>query len=308
MLSAVHRSFITPIVDVCDSEHYETISDRDAAGYFINKYGYRRTLEKSICLKDGSCVDIVDTVAYKGGRYFFVRDIAAGQILLSRMYLKLPQKSESSDVSIYDTSNWRINKTALDFFSYTTTMIEEMFTSGVVEMSKDTAAQMNITVVDIEPKTLEITKKWFDLDLDDRHRVVIMDGVEFIKRAAEEGTKYDVIHIDACKPDPSADLACPLKIFLTPATVENLSKVLTDKGAVILNVINLQGKIQESAELVKSSFGDAFKVCTVKMAPYSHPNMVMTCGRHDTRKKGLKEKYIKFAKYPKSAEYEEVFV
>ncbi|RCN41257.1 hypothetical protein ANCCAN_12768, partial [Ancylostoma caninum] len=86
--------------------------------------------------------------------------------------------------------------------------------------------------------------------------------------------KYDVIHIDACKPDPSADLACPLKIFLTPDNVENLTKLITDKGVVILNVINLNGKIQESAKLVKSSFEDAFKLCTVKMAPYSHPNMV----------------------------------
>ncbi|KIH55833.1 hypothetical protein ANCDUO_14000, partial [Ancylostoma duodenale] len=142
--------------------------------------------EKSICLKDGSCVDVVDAVAYKDGRYLFVRDIAVGEILLSRMYLKLPQKSESGDVNVYDTARWKVNKTALDFFSYTTTMIEEMFTSGVVEMSKNTAAQMNITVVDIEPKTLEITQKWFDLELDDRHRVVIMDGVEFIKRAVEE--------------------------------------------------------------------------------------------------------------------------
>ncbi|RCN41258.1 hypothetical protein ANCCAN_12769 [Ancylostoma caninum] len=132
-----------------------------------------------------------------------------GEILLSRMYLKLPQKSESGDVSVYDTAHWKVNKTALDFFSYTTTMIEEMFTSGVVEMSKNTAAQvlsiglgagfmnsylhynypkMNITVVDIEPKTLEITQKWFDLELDDRHRVIIMDGVEFISRAVKEET------------------------------------------------------------------------------------------------------------------------
>lgn len=44
------------------------------------------------------------------------------------------------------------------------------------------------------------------------------------------GAKYDIIHIDACTSDPSADLACPLHVFLTPKTVENLSKLITDKG------------------------------------------------------------------------------
>lgn len=46
---------------------------------------------------------------------------------------------------------------------------------------------MNITVVDIEPKTLDIGLKWFDLELDDRHRVIIMDGVKFIENAVKEG-------------------------------------------------------------------------------------------------------------------------
>ncbi|PIO60456.1 hypothetical protein TELCIR_18046 [Teladorsagia circumcincta] len=92
-------------------------------------------------------------------------------------------------------------------------MIEEMFVSGAVEMSRDaksnvlcigmgagylnshlhsTYPKMNITVVEIEPKMVKIALKWFDLVLDDWHRVITMDGVKFLKEAAKEGEGYQV--------------------------------------------------------------------------------------------------------------------
>ncbi|KAK6725943.1 hypothetical protein RB195_004326 [Necator americanus] len=313
--------------DVCDREDYETISDRDAAGYFIHNYGYRRNLEKSVCLNDGDCVDIADGVVYYNDRYNFARGILMGQLLISRAYLKLPKKPENYDYEIFDTSRWAINKTSLDFFSYTTTMIEEMFASGAVDISREVTAQvlsigigggfintylhynypnMNITAVDVEPKTLEIAQKWFALELDQRHHVVIMDGIKFIEQAVNEGQKYDAIHIDACTTDQSAELACPLVAFLKPEVVKNLSKLLTKKGVVIMNVISLHGKIQESAKRVRTSFQKFFKVCSIKLAPYSQLNLVATCGQYP-RPESLKEKYIEFAKYPPAAYYKDEF-
>ncbi|ETN77093.1 hypothetical protein NECAME_11275 [Necator americanus] len=216
--------------------------------------------EKSVCLNDGDCVDIADGVVYYNDRYNFARGILMGQLLISRAYLKLPKKPENYDYEIFDTSRWAINKTSLDFFSYTTTMIEEMFASGAVDISREVTAQvlsigigggfintylhynypnMNITAVDVEPKTLEIAQKWFALELDQRHHVVIMDGIKFIEQAVNE-------------------------------------------GVVIMNVISLHGKIQESAK------------------------RVATCGQYP-RPESLKEKYIEFAKYPPAAYYKDEF-
>ncbi|KHJ90497.1 hypothetical protein OESDEN_09660, partial [Oesophagostomum dentatum] len=238
--------------EVCDRDHYETINATEAATYFIQNYGYRRVLEKSICLRDGNCFDIVDGVVYLDDRYVFTRDIAEGDLLLSRMYLKLPRKVNYATYNIYDTAQWKVNKTRLDFASYTTTMIEEMFTSGAVDMSRETEAQvlsiglgagfvnsylhhnypkLNITVVDIEPKIVDVCLRWFDLQLDERHRAIVADGVKFIHDAAKEGRKYDAVHIDACTTDLSSELACPIPIFLNPETVAALSKILTKKGS-----------------------------------------------------------------------------
>ncbi|KHJ92178.1 hypothetical protein OESDEN_07939 [Oesophagostomum dentatum] len=314
--------------EVCDRDHYETINATEAATYFIQNYGYRRVLEKSICLRDGNCFDIVDGVVYLDDRYVFTRDIAEGDLLLSRMYLKLPRKVNYATYNIYDTAQWKVNKTKLDFASYTTTMIEEMFTSGAVDMSRESEAQvlsiglgagfvnsylhynypkrscseemftsgavdmsreteaqvlsiglgagfvnsylhynypkLNITVVDIEPKIVDVCLRWFDLQLDERHRAIVADGVKFIHDAAKE-------------------------------------------GVAIFNVINLYGKIQESAKMMRKSFEKDFRVCTIKLAPYSRPNMVMTCGQ-ELRPPGLKQRYMKFAKYPKEAEYEDVYI
>ncbi|KAK6049120.1 hypothetical protein COOONC_13375 [Cooperia oncophora] len=85
-------------------------------------------------------------------------------------------------------------------------MIEEMFVSGAVEMNRQVESnvlsiglgagymnsylhgrypKMNITVVEIEPKMVQLALKWFDLVLDDLHRVITMDGAKFLKQAAE---------------------------------------------------------------------------------------------------------------------------
>ncbi|VDL67021.1 unnamed protein product [Nippostrongylus brasiliensis] len=87
-----------------------------------------------------------------------------------------------------------------------------MFTSGAVEISRDAEAQVlfvgmgagfmntyihhvypkiNITAVDIEPKMLNTATKWFGLEQDERHRVIIEDGVKFLRRAAENGPQFE---------------------------------------------------------------------------------------------------------------------
>ncbi|VDO91458.1 unnamed protein product [Heligmosomoides polygyrus] len=83
-----------------------------------------------------------------------------------------------------------------------------MFLSGAVPIKKDAEAQvlmlglgggmmnsylhhmypkMNITVVEIDQKMYEVAVKWFDLEEDNRQRVIIMDGVTFLKNALKEG-------------------------------------------------------------------------------------------------------------------------
>ncbi|KAE9411913.1 hypothetical protein Angca_006307, partial [Angiostrongylus cantonensis] len=84
------------------------------------------------------------------------------------------------------------------------------FASGTVEIRRDVVAKvlcvglgggylnsylhhhfpkMDITIVELDPMMLRIARKWFGLDEDHRQRVIIDDGLNYIKRAAESGIR-----------------------------------------------------------------------------------------------------------------------
>uniref|UniRef100_A0A0K0DC01 PABS domain-containing protein n=1 Tax=Angiostrongylus cantonensis TaxID=6313 RepID=A0A0K0DC01_ANGCA len=87
---------------------------------------------------------------------------------------------------------------------------------------------MDITTVELDPAILRIAKKWYALDEDYRHRVIIDDGLNYVKCAAES-----VVHLDICTTDPDAKSLCPIDIFFTEEAVRVLSKLISERG--ILN-------------------------------------------------------------------------
>ncbi|PIO52680.1 hypothetical protein TELCIR_26012 [Teladorsagia circumcincta] len=90
---------------------------------------------------------------------------------------------------------------------------------------------MQITVVEIDPKMLEVAKKWFGLELDKRHTVTVMDGVDFLKQAVMQGHRYNVIHIDACTLKDNVATNCPVDVFYEKGNLDILSKLISNKGA-----------------------------------------------------------------------------
>ncbi|EYB94675.1 hypothetical protein Y032_0168g167 [Ancylostoma ceylanicum] len=138
---------------------------------------------------------------------------------------------------------------------------EEIFLSGAVNMDREASVRvlniglgagyvnsylhhhfpkMEITIVEIDPKMVEIARKWFDLTLDDRQRIVIGDGLEYIKKAVEKGEKYDVVLLDACNMGENG--ACPLWDMMNKEIARTFSSLLTERGALISNVFNFAGK------------------------------------------------------------------
>ncbi|VDM75875.1 unnamed protein product, partial [Strongylus vulgaris] len=156
---------------------------------------------------DGNCVDVADHPQYDGKRAVFIRDVSLkapqGIYVLTSMNLKLPSVLNIANI---DSSKWKIDHESLDFTSYTITMIDEMFAYDAVENCAKTNAQvlslglgagyinsylhknypkMNITAVEIDKNMLDLALKWFDLKLDDKHHVVIEDGINYVRRMAE---------------------------------------------------------------------------------------------------------------------------
>ncbi|KIH45694.1 hypothetical protein ANCDUO_24262 [Ancylostoma duodenale] len=112
--------------------------------------------------------------------------------------------------------------------------------------------KMDITVIELEPQMLEISRKWFGLTLDERQRVIIKDGVHFVENAVAEGHNYDAILVDACVSDISQWLICPCETFVKPKMVENFAKLLSERGWKIGNETELPDLV--ALELVTSVY------------------------------------------------------
>ncbi|VDO11912.1 unnamed protein product [Haemonchus placei] len=95
-------------------------------------------------------------------------------------------------------------------------MVGEVFVSGTLELRKNVTGDvliiglgagfmnnflhyhfpdLNITVVEIDPKILGIAKKWFALEMDNNHSVDIRDGIMFIKEAVNKGFDHKKLFI-----------------------------------------------------------------------------------------------------------------
>ncbi|VDM82864.1 unnamed protein product, partial [Strongylus vulgaris] len=75
--------------------------------------------ERSVCLLDGSCVDIFDNIE-GGEKYVVVREIGTGPIRLSTMLLKTPKGLTADKM---DTTKWEFDNVSPKLDNYVTTMI-----------------------------------------------------------------------------------------------------------------------------------------------------------------------------------------
>ncbi|VDM63560.1 unnamed protein product [Angiostrongylus costaricensis] len=92
---------------------------------------------------------------------------------------------------------------------------------------------MRITAVEISPATVNMAKKWFSLETDDRYQVVVDDGVQYLRRSVEEGQQFDAIILDACYLQLEADIICPDEVFHSEETIKNMATLLGQRGSFI---------------------------------------------------------------------------
>ncbi|KAK0427870.1 hypothetical protein QR680_010462 [Steinernema hermaphroditum] len=132
--------------------------------------------------------------------------------------------------------------------------------------------QLRITVVELDPTMVELAKKWFGAVDDERRRTVIGDGADFVVKAAREGTKFDVIALDACN---SADemFKCPARAFYDRETMESVKEALTDTGILVINVLSSNNTI------LYSTLRQYFAVCF--SAQMQSQNQVTACMKNE---------------------------
>ncbi|CAJ0600278.1 unnamed protein product [Cylicocyclus nassatus] len=284
-----------------------TFNRSELSQMIIKGYGNPRILEKSIRLHDGMYVDIRDVITTQ---LRVRREIVTGTLEYSSMYLKWPDELTLNQM---DTTKWEVDHGGHHFSRYTFIMIEEMFLSGSVPLQRDVNARvlslglgagyvnsylhhhfpkMDITVVELDPQIAMISRKWFDLKLDQRQHLIVGDAMDYIKNANLQGEKFDVILLDACSTEGEAQ--CPLKEAINKESAEMFSSLLNERGALIANVFTMASDNLKFGNKVRSYYGGVFVYCPLRRTPTK--NFVMTCTNHP-RPEGLRDEHAKFMRY-----------
>ncbi|KAF8384572.1 hypothetical protein PRIPAC_73714 [Pristionchus pacificus] len=87
--------------------------------------------------------------------------------------------------------------------------------------------QLHLDIVELEPAVYAAAKRWFDFpDAAPNINVHIMDGVVFLKEAAESGLTYDSVILDASSNSPTAAVVCPHPVFMADDVMDAMSKVI----------------------------------------------------------------------------------
>ena len=96
---------------------------------------------------------------------------------------------------------------------------------------------MSLDAVEVDPAMVRVAKDQFGLQESDRYRVIVKDGVDFVREGSGGGsTKYDLVFVDVDNKDSSVPMSRPSKIFVEPETVKAIKRTcLTNEGKEMTN-------------------------------------------------------------------------
>lgn len=113
----------------------------------------------------------------------------------------------------------------------------------------DLFPSISITGVELDPLVVEIAKKYFGLKTNEKLKVIVKDGLEFLN----EKSKYDIIMYDVDNKEQGSALSCPPLQFLESSILKNVADSLGNEGTKI-NKLFFFFEIQISFHLISSFF------------------------------------------------------
>ena len=109
---------------------------------------------------------------------------------------------------------------------------------------------LNLDIVEINPEIPKIAKEYFDFTPNENTKIIVDDGIEFIKNA---NIQYDLIIIDAFNSTRIPEQ------FLTLKSVQSLKSLLSSGGVLAINSILPDQKLLITS-LYKQVFGQYFSL------------------------------------------------
>lgn len=106
-----------------------------------------------------------------------------------------------------------------------------------------------VDVVEIDPAVTKVARRFFDFSETPRLHVTEMDGRVFVKRAAREGRKYDVVLLDAF------DHEYIPEHLLTREFLQEVRSLLGPRGVLVANTFSLSKLYDHESATYAAVFG-----------------------------------------------------
>uniref|UniRef100_A0A183ED14 PABS domain-containing protein n=1 Tax=Gongylonema pulchrum TaxID=637853 RepID=A0A183ED14_9BILA len=205
----------------------------------------------------GNCYTVYDTIDVFTGdvnRFLIADGYQEGHETAVRLIPPAGIKSEQSDSRF-----WRVNHTHIHS-QYVAVMLTAPFALSSLSLSSDQQLnakiliiglgggsmhmfltsqfpKITVTGVELDPVVVELARRWFGLAKNSSNvRIITMDGVEYIKKAAKRKELFNVVLIDACT--KRGILACPSDPFTLPNFLNSVMEILEPTGVVVVNILS----------------------------------------------------------------------
>ncbi|XP_062548546.1 eEF1A lysine and N-terminal methyltransferase homolog [Armigeres subalbatus] len=104
-----------------------------------------------------------------------------------------------------------------------------------------------MTAVEIDPEMLTVATNYFGLTLDDRLRVEIKDGMDYLTECVQQDHRFKAILFDVDSKDPTLGMSCPPQAFLEKQVLENTKKLVGTSGVFVLNLVCRDDSLRKKA-------------------------------------------------------------
>lgn len=92
---------------------------------------------------------------------------------------------------------------------------------------------------------MKVAIDYFDLKLDEKLKVEIADGIEYLKNSSLHKKKYTAILFDADNKDTSLGMNCPPKEFVESSFLKEVKSCLSEDGFFIMNLLARNKKLRD---------------------------------------------------------------
>ncbi|XP_078074203.1 eEF1A lysine and N-terminal methyltransferase isoform X2 [Mustelus asterias] len=110
----------------------------------------------------------------------------------------------------------------------------------------DYFSQSTVDAIEIDPMMLEVATAWFEFSQDSRMKVILADGLNYIRTAVDSGNgSYDVIMFDVDSKDTTLGMSCPPPAFVDDVFLLKVRNLLAPQGLFILNLVCRDSTLKE---------------------------------------------------------------